>query len=675
MSSPADGQSARAFPVTYEQEAIWLEDSMDPSSSIYLVSWVCKLRGAVDTGAVEWAVRQIVARHPALHSGIEFDGERIVQIEREDHAVDVERLGRPDLPLEAALEELAQRPMDLRVSPVRVTLLEMAPDDVVLLIQLHHVVVDDWSMAILEREFQEFYCARVEDRAVLLDPLPLLPGEHAAAQRSAGITPSVVTYWRERLQGAPLESTVPAEQPSPSRRGNQGGLMQFQIDAALGDGVRAMARHSRTTPFTVLSAGVTLLLCAYNGSSDQVLGTIVSRRGSAGVDQMITCLAGILPMRQRVRTEEGLGALVAATKQVVTGVVAHRDIPFSVILKELKWPRNYSRPPMCQVVLVVDDVPRCSLELPGVRTERLYVHTGIALADIVLSLLEDGDGYRGLLVYASDLYRRETAQQMAADFCALLAAGIAKPDLALTDIIASVMARPLIRRRDNTEGAGLPTLSSQEGYTRPVTSMRALYARFRTLIHESARFSVVGLTSLAITDGTADLLRFWAGMDRISSAALATLLGTSVAFVGSRYWTYRHRERTGLGRETALFFGVNGIGLVISEIPVALTYPLRLDSGLSYNIAVNGGITLACGFRYWSYRKWVWRPAATPAGTCRAAAGNLVPLLVVPDSGVKGVATRGRRRLARRGTAPAGSARIWPRPASSHRICQCVLPG
>ena len=158
-----------------------------------------------------------------------------------------------------------------------------------------------------------------------------------------------------------------------------------------------------------------------------------------------------------------------------------------------------------------------------------------------------------------------------------------------------------------------------------VTRVRALYARFRNLIHEGARFGVVGLIGLVVTDVVTNLLRYQAGLDRLGSFAIASVIATVITFVGSRYWTYRHRERTGVGRETALFFGVNGIGVAISEVPVGLTYPLRLDSGLSYNIAVNGGIALATLFRYWSYKTWVWRPGATSTMTARPAAAHRLP--------------------------------------------------
>lgn len=137
-----------------------------------------------------------------------------------------------------------------------------------------------------------------------------------------------------------------------------------------------------------------------------------------------------------------------------------------------------------------------------------------------------------------------------------------------------------------------------------------LYERYRLLIHEGARFGLVGLAGFVVTVAGANLLRYQAGMGRLSAFATATVVATAVTFVGNRYWTYRERERTGLGRETALFFAVNGIGVAISEVPVALTYPFRLNDGLSYNIALDVGTVLGTLFRYWSYRKWVWRADA-----------------------------------------------------------------
>lgn len=145
-----------------------------------------------------------------------------------------------------------------------------------------------------------------------------------------------------------------------------------------------------------------------------------------------------------------------------------------------------------------------------------------------------------------------------------------------------------------------------------MVSARRLYGRFRDLVHEAARFGVVGLAGLVVTDGGANLLQYGAGLDRFSATAIATIIATALSFVASRYWTFRHRDRSGARRETVLFFTVNAIGVGISEGCVGIALALGLNGRFSYNVALNGGIALATLFRYWSYKKWVW-PTATTA--------------------------------------------------------------
>lgn len=142
--------------------------------------------------------------------------------------------------------------------------------------------------------------------------------------------------------------------------------------------------------------------------------------------------------------------------------------------------------------------------------------------------------------------------------------------------------------------------------------MRRFYGRFRELINEAARFAVVGLAGVVITDGGANLLRYGAGLDRFTAVAIATLAAVAISFVASRYWTFRHRARTGFGRETVLFCVANGIGVAISEGCVWLASAFGWEGKLSYNIALASGIALATLFRYWSYKKWVWPRGAQP---------------------------------------------------------------
>jgi putative flippase GtrA len=136
-------------------------------------------------------------------------------------------------------------------------------------------------------------------------------------------------------------------------------------------------------------------------------------------------------------------------------------------------------------------------------------------------------------------------------------------------------------------------------------------ARYWFLAKEAVRFCVVGLSGLALTDCGANLLRYEVGLSGLVSFAIATVVATALTYIASRYWTFRHRERSGVGRETAAFFAVNGIGILISEGCIELTYLMHGDSGLAYNLALNGGAGLASIFRYWSYKNLVWREGAT----------------------------------------------------------------
>jgi putative flippase GtrA len=151
-------------------------------------------------------------------------------------------------------------------------------------------------------------------------------------------------------------------------------------------------------------------------------------------------------------------------------------------------------------------------------------------------------------------------------------------------------------------------------------SVLRFYGRFRELINEGARFAVVGLAGVVITDGGANLLRYGAGLDRFTAVAIATLVAVAVSFVASRYWTFRSRERTGFGRETVLFCVANAIGVAISEGCVWLASAFGWEGKLSYNVALASGIALATLFRYWSYKVWVWpRSAQTSPGRSVAA--------------------------------------------------------
>jgi D-alanine--poly(phosphoribitol) ligase subunit 1 len=427
-------RETKSYPMTYEQEAIWLDEYFDDGPSRYLESWVYRLSGPLDLDAVEWALARVVDRHEALHTRLTTDRGRLVQVVVPDHDTRLIRRLCPAENLDEELTRTVSQPLDLDISPLRATALQISPDESVLAVLFHHTVVDDEALAILDQEFGEFYTARVRGRPAALTPLSIQLGEYAVAQRSAGIDPAVRAYWRERLTKLPERDSVPPDRPPPAAPSHRGGQVRFRIGEHAGQLLRRVGRAQRTTPFTIFAAAVTALLSGYRDSSELILGTPVSKRGAASVDRLIGCLTNLLPLRQSVGPHESFADLVAATRSVVLGAIAHRDISYAELVALAGVRKDHRMEPLCQTALVVDDAPRVPLSLPGVRAERLYVPSGMVKFDLCLTLVIDGSGYLGFLDYASDLYSRAMAERIVGDFQALLAAALADPGRPLSEL-------------------------------------------------------------------------------------------------------------------------------------------------------------------------------------------------------------------------------------------------
>jgi hypothetical protein len=427
------------YPMTFEQEGLWLDDHLGAGPSRYLESWVYRLRGPLDPDAVEWAIAGVVDRHEALRSRLTIEDGRPVQIVTPGAGARLERRFCPEDGLAEELSQTVSQPLDLDVSPVRATLLRVAEDDAVLAIQFHHAVVDDWALAILDREFGELYAARVQNRAPDLEPLPVQLGEYALTQRAAGVAEHDLRYWRDRLRQAPAGGSVPPDRPRPAGFAHRGAQVRFRVGDDTGRLVRRLARARRTTPFTVLLAALFALLHQYNAdgedaASDLIIGTPVSRRGAASLDGIIGYLTDLLPLRAEVRDDESFTDLVASVRAALLEAMAHRDLPYTELLARAVPRKQRRGSPLCPVVLVVDDAPRVPLNLPGLRAERLYVHPGTCKFDICLTLVIDGHGYRGFLDYATSLYDPDTAERAAADFAALLHAAASDAGAPLTGL-------------------------------------------------------------------------------------------------------------------------------------------------------------------------------------------------------------------------------------------------
>jgi Condensation domain len=442
----AEAGGVKTYPMSYEQEAAWLDDRLTNGPSRFLESWVTRLSGAVNLDAAQWAIASIVDRHEVLRTRLTAQRGRPVQLVMPEH--DTRLLRRPcqATALDEELRRTVAQPLDLDVSPLRATALRLAPHESVLVVQLHHAVVDDWALAILEEEFGQLYAAYVQRRQRQpsdLAPLPIQYGQYAAAQQLAGIDPADADFWQVKLSGLTTLNPVPPDQTPPARPSRRGGQAHFRLGGDVTLRLRQFCRARRVTPFTVFAATLAGLLSGYRGYSESVLAVPVSRRGSADLDRLIGVVSDVLPLRQQVQPDKSFTDLVNGTRQAVLEAMAHRNIPYAKLAARIGKRVQGRVTPLAPVALIVDDTPRVPLDLPGVTAQRIYVHSGMVKFDLALTLVSEGAGYRGFLDYATDLYTARTAHLVTSDFCAMLSAVLADPDSSL-----SAIRRPVIRPSD-----------------------------------------------------------------------------------------------------------------------------------------------------------------------------------------------------------------------------------
>ena len=374
VRAPRDGAMALSF----AQERLWFLQQLDPGDVSYLVPTAIRLGGALDREALAQAFDELLRRHEVLRT-------RIVVVDRSSVAV-VDEGFRLDLPLvelsalpeaerEAALRDAIaaelRRPFDLSATPpIRARLFALGDEDHVLLVVIHHIATDGWSMDVLRRELAELYEALHAGRASALPALPVQYADYAAWQRSwlsGEVLERQLAWWKKHLEGAPAALDLPTDRPRPSVMSHRGGRQSFALPLALSGALGALARREGATLFMVLLSAVDVLLCRYTGQRDVVVGTPIAGRTHAETEGLIGFFVNTLALRAEIRDEEPFRELLARVRGACLGAYAHQDLPFERLVEELRPVRDLSRTPIFQAMLVLQNAPRESHATAGPR--------------------------------------------------------------------------------------------------------------------------------------------------------------------------------------------------------------------------------------------------------------------------------------------------------------------
>ena len=436
---------AGPVPLSFAQERLWFLDQLAPGSAAYNLAAVLRLSGPLARPALSASLEAIVARHAALRTTFETVAGRPVQAIAPAGALPLPLTSVESLP-EALREEVARRlagaaaarPFDLARGPlVRALLLRLSGTSHLLVLALHHIVTDGWSMEVLTRELGELYGALVEGRVPALPELPIQYSDYAVWQRlwlSGAVLAEQIAWWRERLAGAPSVLDLPGDRPRPAVPSLRGDTIPVVLPAALDLRLTGIARDASATLFMALLAAYAALLNRFTGSDDLVVGSPVANRQQVATEGLIGFFVNTLPLRVGLGGRPTFAALLAAVREDTLGAYAHQDVPFEMLVEALAPARSLAHSPLFQVVLALQNAAPPVLDLAGLRLELLPAGGSTAKFDLTLALVPGTSGLAGLFEYSRDLFDRTTAMRLAESFHRLLAGIVSAPEMPVADL-------------------------------------------------------------------------------------------------------------------------------------------------------------------------------------------------------------------------------------------------
>ncbi|HCF5882010.1 TPA: non-ribosomal peptide synthase/polyketide synthase [Pseudomonas aeruginosa] len=445
---PAGVSSAERDRLSYAQQRMWFLWHLEPQSGAYNLPSAVRLNGPLDRQALERAFASLVQRHETLRtvfprgaddSLAQAPLQRPLEVAFEDCS------GLPEAEQEARLREEAQReslqPFDLCEGPLlRVRLIRLGEERHVLLLTLHHIVSDGWSMNVLIEEFSRFYSAYATGAEPGLPALPIQYADYALWQRSwleAGEQERQLEYWRGKLGERHPVLELPTDHPRPAVPSYRGSRYEFSIEPALAEALRGTARRQGLTLFMLLLGGFNILLQRYSGQTDLRVGVPIANRNRAEVEGLIGLFVNTQVLRSVFDGRTSVATLLAGLKDTVLGAQAHQDLPFERLVEAFKVERSLSHSPLFQVMYnhqpLVADIEALD-SVAGLSFGQLDWKSRTTQFDLSLDTYEKGGRLYAALTYATDLFEARTVESMARHWQNLLRGMLENPQASVDSL-------------------------------------------------------------------------------------------------------------------------------------------------------------------------------------------------------------------------------------------------
>ncbi len=441
---------SRPYPMSFAQERLWIIDQFDPGP-VYNIPFQIRFPGAVDVAALRRALGEVVRRHEALRTTFHTENETSVQ-----------RI-HPARPFELPVADLSHMPPALRDAEtarlalqenvyrfnlsegplLRALLVKLHEYDSVLLLTMHHIVSDGWSMGVLMREIGTLYAAFAAGRPSPLPELSLQYADFAIQQReylSSDVMARYLDYWKKQLGGAPGVLELPADRVRPRIQTYNGAWQSFLIGGKTTAGLLRICRAERVTLFMTLLAAFKILLSRYTGRTDVVVGTPIANRNRAETEALIGFFVNTLVLRTDLSGDATALDVIRRVREVTLEAYEHQDLPFEKIVEELAPDRDLSHSPLFQVMFALQNAPSgqagavMAMPEPAEDEPPPQPYPGSAKFDLTLSMTEMGDVLSASFEYNTDLFEHATIGRMVGHFRTLLASIAADPERRIDEL-------------------------------------------------------------------------------------------------------------------------------------------------------------------------------------------------------------------------------------------------
>jgi amino acid adenylation domain-containing protein len=433
------------LPLSFAQQRLWFLDQLVPDAAIYNIPLAYRVTGELNVGALEQSLVEIVRRHEALRTTFAaVDGQPIQviapKIELTLPVVDLGEIAETKRAKEVQrlVTQEAQQPFDLTTGPLlRLQLLRLDDTEHVLLLTMHHIVSDGWSLGVLMRELAVLYEGFSNGKPTSLPELPIHYADFALWQRewfSGDVLESQLAYWKQQLGGELPVLELPTDRPRPPVQTYRGARQSFELSKDLREALKALSRQEGVTLFMTLLAAFKVLLYRYTGQENVIVGSPIANRNRAEIEGLIGFFVNTLVLRSDLSRNPSFRELLGRVREVALGAYAHQDMPFERLVEELQPERDMSYNALFQVMFVLQNSPMSDWEFSGLALSPLEVESKTAKFDLSLSLTETEQGLVGAFGYNTDLFDEATIVRMVGHLRTLLEGVVVEPDKRICEL-------------------------------------------------------------------------------------------------------------------------------------------------------------------------------------------------------------------------------------------------